>query len=72
MKKSKKFIGLICLTITIWGCTKQLNLSPQNAVPVSSLGISDIPQLRTGMYAAMEDVLFNFWFDFDKRGGNLQ
>ena len=62
---------LSCLSITLWSCSKQLDLTPQNAIPVSSLGVNDIPQLRTGMYATMEDVLFNFWFDFDKRGENL-
>lgn len=71
MKKLKKFIVLSGLSISIWGCSKQLDLSPKNAIPVSSLGTNDIPQLRTGMYSTMEDVLFNFWFDFDKRGENL-
>lgn len=71
MKKLKRFIALFCLSITVWSCSKHLDLSPQNAIPVSSLGANDIPQLRTGLYATMEDVLFNFWFDFDKRGENL-
>ncbi len=71
MKNLKRFIALPLLSLIIWGCSKQLDLTPQNAIPVSSLGINDIPQLRTGMYATMEDVLFNFWFDFDKRGENL-
>lgn len=71
MKNLNRFILLSCLSLTIWGCSKQLELTPQNAIPVSSLGVNDIPQLRTGMYATMEDILFNFWFDFDKRGENL-
>ncbi|MEZ2334296.1 RagB/SusD family nutrient uptake outer membrane protein [Mucilaginibacter sp. RCC_168] len=71
MKNLKRLMILSCLSITLWSCSKQLDLSPQNAIPVSSLGVNDIPQLRTGLYATMEDVLFNFWFDFDKRGENL-
>ncbi len=62
---------LSCISLMLCGCSKQLDLAPQNAIPVSSLSVNDIPQLRTGMYATMEDVLFNFWFDFDKRGENL-
>jgi len=72
----KHSIGIILitsvLTLFVTSCSKQLNVSPKNAVPQSSLGVSDIAQLRTGMYSMMEDVTFGFWFDFDKRGENLK
>ncbi|WP_316814170.1 RagB/SusD family nutrient uptake outer membrane protein [Pedobacter heparinus] len=69
-----KFIFFSALTISIMicGCGKELNVSPQNAIPEGSLGVNDIAQLRTGMYSRMEDVAFSFYFDFDRRGENLQ
>jgi hypothetical protein len=54
------------------GCSKQLEVSPQNAITQSSLTPTDVAQLRTGMYSKMEDVTFSFYFDFDKRGENFQ
>lgn len=72
----KKLIIIIQVTLIsivfLTGCSKQLDVSPQNAIPQGSLTASDIAQLRTGMYSKMEDVLFSFYFDFDKRGENLQ
>lgn len=72
MKHSKSIIFITLITgMIIGGCSKELNVSPQNAIPQGSLGATDIAQLRTGMYAIMEDVTFSFYFDFDKRGENL-
>lgn len=66
------FLTALAISIMVWGCSKELNVSPQNAIPEGSLGVNDIAQLRTGMYSRMEDVTFNFYFDFDRRGENLQ
>ena len=63
---------LLVLSITLVSCSKELDVAPQNAIPQGSLSSSDVAQLRTGMYSKMEDVLFRYYFDFDKRGENLQ
>jgi hypothetical protein len=66
------FYAFMATLLVLTGCSKQLNISPKNAVAQSSLTTNDIAQLRTGVYSTMEDVVFSFWFDWDVRGENLK
>lgn len=72
MKTIKYSCVVILASLILAGCSKDLNLVPKSAVAQNSLGVSDIAQLRTGMYSTMEDVIFNGWFDFDKHSENLK
>lgn len=65
----------ICF-ILLWsifaGCAKQLDMVPKDRIPQSLLGESDINKLRLGLYSRMEDLVFQYWYDFDVRGGNFK
>lgn len=64
------FVGFI---ISIVSCSKQLGeVAPKNAVPQDNITSSDIPTLRNGMYALLEDFTFDYWFDFDVRAVNFK
>lgn len=61
-------MAMICLA----SCSKKLDsLSPKDAIPLENLSDKDIALLRNGIYNKMEDAVFSFWFDFDKRGENF-
>lgn len=54
-------------------CTDDLDsIRPKNAVAQSDISASDIASLRIGMYALMEDFVFDSWFDFDNRAVNFK
>lgn len=53
-------------------CSKKLDdIKPRNAILQEQLTDADIGKLRNGVYAQVEQGVFNFAFDFDVRANNF-
>jgi starch-binding outer membrane protein, SusD/RagB family len=71
MKKQYLYIAINFFLFS--SCSSQLdNVNPKNGILPEQLTTDDIGKLRNGLYAQMEQVMFNFAFDFDKRADHFR
>ena len=71
MKQLKKHIMITFLIgiIFLSGCADQLDsILPRDQIAQNQLSESDITKVQNGVYAAMEELIFRYYFDGDVRG----
>ncbi|HEY0174789.1 MAG TPA: RagB/SusD family nutrient uptake outer membrane protein, partial [Pedobacter sp.] len=73
MKKIIILLFAVFTSLFFSQCSKELDaITPKNSVSQNDITGSDIATLRVGMYAQMEDFVFDVWFDFDTRAVNYK
>lgn len=69
----KKYFHVLMFALLLSGCAKKLDeISPRNAIEQENLSNDDIGKLRNGVYASVEQGVFAFAFDFDRRADNFR
>lgn len=59
--------------LVLSGCSNMLDeMMPKDQIPQSQLSESDMEKLLNGVYAEMEDFIFDFYFDGDVKGENFK
>lgn len=75
MRKLSIFITIMAfaMLLAFTGCSGMLDdIMPKDAIPQSQLSDSDLEKLMNGVYADMEELLFNFYMDGDIKGENFK
>jgi starch-binding outer membrane protein, SusD/RagB family len=61
-------ILILLATLFFVSCSSELDsIKPKDQIPQDELSNADISSLRVGMYSQMENVMWAYWFDFDRR-----
>jgi starch-binding outer membrane protein, SusD/RagB family len=75
MKQLKKNITMAFLSgiLFLTGCADQLDsILPRDQIAQNQLSESDITRVQNGVYAAMEELIFRYYFDGDIRGESFR
>ena len=73
MKKLSIFIIGFTMSLAFSGCSGMLDeMIPKDAIPQSELSDSDMEKLINGVYADMEEFVFDFYMDGDVKGENFK
>lgn len=74
MKNIKAIFTLTFMALIILGtsCSDRLDdINPRHAIPQTSLTDEDLEKLLNGVYATMEQYVYNFWWLDDLQGENF-